>query len=174
MIQFFIFVFTFASLGTCFAQDNQRSIRTNLGIFYSTRSVYQGALIWDAPILAAGPSFVFFNTISIGQGGLSLFYKFHEYQTLTIGLSQFSDNPPGFPVVRLKSSNKDFKNQRASTYGAYLKYDLRLKQYLSLTLLYQKDIKRHYGDYFNSKLSPSIIPLLAIGAGMGIGDLRNN
>lgn len=163
-----------AIVGSSFAQQESKDIRTSLNIFYSNKIVYQGALIWDAPIMGIIPSFVFYDTVSIGTGGLSVFKKIDEIHTISLGASLFNDNKPDIPIIRLENRDEDYKNSRGSTYGAYLKYDLKLKPILNLSLLYQKDLKRHHGNYYNGKISTSIIPLLTLGGGAGVGDLRNN
>lgn len=171
---YFTSLLFFSVIGSSYAQQESKPVRTSLNIFYSNKIVYQGALIWDAPFMGIIPSFVFYDMVSIGTGGLSVFKKINEIHTISLGASYFNDNKPGIPIIRLKNGEEDFKNTRGSTYGAYLKYDLKLKPILNLSLLYQKDLKRHHGNYYNGKISTSIIPLLTLGAGAGIGDIRNN
>lgn len=155
-----------------FAQ--QSNIRTNLGVFYSQRRIYRGALTWDAPIMAIAPSFIFFNKISLGQGGLSYFNKFNDYNTFTIGLNAYNDNRPGLPAIRLKDDELDYKNLRKSSTEPYLKYDFRFRQYIATSFSYHKEIKEHYGDYFNLKISTSIIPFITLGTSYGNGDSKHN
>ncbi|HAZ14502.1 MAG: hypothetical protein A2X86_00395 [Bdellovibrionales bacterium GWA2_49_15] len=160
--------------GQLFAQEASQAVKVNIGVVYSEKRLYRGALIWDAPIMAAGPSFIFYNTVSLGQGGLSVFRKFADYHTVTLGASHFDDHKPSGPVLKLKESEEDFKNKRQSTYGTYLKYDFKLKQYLAMALSYHKDLKRNKGNYLNGKISTSIIPFLTLGSGLDLGDAASN
>tara|TARA_R110000868_G_scaffold379542_2_gene645415 strand:- start:4724 stop:5452 length:729 start_codon:yes stop_codon:yes gene_type:complete len=157
-----------------FAQDRSKAVRVNLGVFYSQRSIYRGALIWDGAILAAGPSFILYDRISVGAGGLSAFKRFGEFHTVTIGFSYFDDNEPSGPVLKLSNSVEDYKNQRSATFGSYLKYDYRNEQYIAFSSELHKDLKRHKGLYSYNKLSTSILPFLTLGIAYGIGDSNNN
>lgn len=165
---------TFLFAAPIFSQESSKAVRINLGVFYSQRNVYRGALIWDAPVMAAGPSFVFYDTVSLGAGGLSVFKKLGEMHTFTLGASMFDDNEPSGPILKLKDSVEDFKNKRSSTFGTYIKYDFHFKQYVATSLEFHKDLKRHKGVYTYVKVSTSIVPFVTIGIGHGIGDDRNN
>lgn len=173
-----ILVFTLIVLlgSFSFAQkaSKKKAVQTSLAIAYSHKRLYRGALIWDAPLVAMGPSFTFYNTLSLGKGGLSIFKNWKRAHKLTLGILPFDDNEPNGPVIKLKKVQEDFKNQRASTFGAYLKYDYRYKKYISISLSYHQDLKRHKGSYFESKISTSVIPFVSLGIGADSGDAASN
>lgn len=159
------------------AQTRQRessAFQMNLGVVYSGNISYRGALVWDAPIAVIGPSFVFFDAISLGAGGLSVFKRFGDYHKLAIGLNTFNDDEPNFPAIRLKSSSEDYKNQRAETFGTYLKYDFRVRQFVAISLSYQKDLKRHEGNIIGARVSTSIIPFVTVGLDGDYADGKAN
>jgi len=157
-----------------FAQEAPKAVRITVAAVYLSKRIYRGALIWDAPIMAAGPSFVFYDKVSLGQGGLSVFKKFAHFHTATLGATFFNDNQPNGPILKLKNRASDFKNQRGSTYGVYLKHDFKFKRYMATSLTYFLDLRRNHGNYANARISTSMIPFLTVGAGLGWGDLNNN
>jgi hypothetical protein len=150
------------------------NIAINLGIFYAEKRIYRGALIWDAPIIAAGPSFTFFKTVQLGAGGLSLGSEIAAGHTLSLGVSTFNDNAPDGPIIKLADDEEDFKNRRRSTIDASLKYEYRFERFFSWSLAYHKDIKRHNGSYLFTGVSTSIIPFITLGTGIGLGDRATN
>lgn len=156
-----------------FAEDSWVDITA--GAFYRQRSVYRGALIWDAPTLAIGPSFKFFNFISFGAGGgLSFYKRFAERHKVSLGLRAYDDNGPNGPVIELGDEEEDYKNLRGSTFETYLQYDFKYGRYVNTVLTYYKDIKRHKGNFTNLKISTAVIPFFNIGASFGVGDARHN
>lgn len=157
-----------------FAQDSGDTVRVNLGAFYSQNRAYRGALVWDAPIMAVGPSFTFYNTFTIGEGGLSAFKILNENNTVAVGLSSFGDDKPGFPIIKLEDKKEDFKNKRATTYETYIKYDFRSKQSIKFSATYHKDLKRHKGNYIETKISFPLIPFVSIGVAADLGDKAAN
>ena len=173
MMKFLMFVVLLYMEGS-FAQDSGRAVQVSLATVYSHNRIFRGALIWDAPIMAIGPNFTFYNIVSLGQGGLSIFKKIGNHQTISIGLTAFDDNEPNGPVLTLEEREEDFKNQRSSTFGTYLKYDFRFRQLIAISLSYQKDLKRHNGSYLNSRISTSIIPFITLGFGGSLGDKKSN
>lgn len=157
-----------------FAQESSDAVRINLGVFYSQNRAYRGALIWDAPIMAVGPSFTFYNRVTLGEGGVSAFANLNENNTIAIGLSSFGDDEPGFPIIKLEEKEENFKNKRATTYETYIKYDFRVKQSLTFSATYHKDLKRHKGNYIESKLTFPLIPFVSIGIAADFGDKAAN
>ncbi len=84
---------------------------------------------------------------------------------------------PGFPLIKLKSKDLDYKNTRESTWGLYLSHEYKKKfehRYIKFKSSFHKDLNEHHGNYFNLDASASFIPLVSIGIGAGFGDLKNN
>lgn len=165
----------FLGCGLSYAQESSsKKVQISAAAAYTQRRIYRGALIWDAPIMAVGPGLVLYNTVSLGQGGLSIFKNFNKQHTVRLGFSYFDDNEPSGPVLKLRDSEEDFKNQRRSTFGTYLKYDFKYKQFISTSISYHQDLKRHYGNYFYGSVATSIIPFFSFGTGLGYGSADSN
>lgn len=162
------------SLARAQAPQENKAILVNLGVVYGQNISYRGALVWDAPFIAIGPSFVFFNTVALGAGGLSAFTRVGDYHSFALGIDMYNDDEPDFPLIKLKDSAEDFKNQRGSTFGTYFKYDFRLRQFVGFSLSYHKDLKRHKGNIYTAQLSTSIIPFVTLGVKTDYGDKDAN
>lgn len=147
----------------------------SLGAFYTNQLVYRGALIWDAPVAIVAPSFVFYDMVSVGEGGgISLFKVFDEKHKVSLGYSYFDDDIPGGPALKLEGREKDFKNTRKATQGLNIKYFYSYSRKFKLDLAYHKDLRQNIGNYAHIKVASSITPFFRYGAGMGTGDARNN
>ncbi len=145
-----------------------------VGVF-SSKIVYRGALIWNSPIMVIGPGLTIYDTLSLGRGGLNLKKQLGEHK-LQFG-SEFFNDEPGFPLIKLKSKDLDFKNTRQSTWGLYLTHEYKKKfekNFIKFTSSFHKDLNEHHGNYFYFDAQASFIPLISLGIAGGFGDLRNN
>lgn len=161
MNKFLIILCLFSSFVT-FA-ESAKPFKMNLAVAYTHKRVFRGALIWDAPIMGIGPSFVFYDTVSIGGGGFAIYKKFDKRHKISFGSSMFDDNGPNGPVFIIKKKQENFKNKRLGTYGAFFKYEYRFRQFFSAAISYEQDLKVHYGSYLNATLTTSIIPFITLG-----------
>lgn len=156
------------------AQNKNNKVQVDLGLFYSQKSLYRGALIWDSPMLGAGPRFTFFNAITLAGPGLTFFKEFLPGQTLSLGLSYFDDNEPGGPFIFFKDETVDFKNKRGATIDSFLAYEFRFKWMFATKLEFHQDLKRNKGKYLYYEFSTNLIPFVGVGFAAGLGDKKNN
>ncbi len=159
---------------TSLAQDNNKKFKIDLGLFYSQKNLYRGALIWDAPMIGAGPRFTFFNFITLAGPGLTFFKEFLPGQTLSLGLSYFDDNEPGGPFIFFKDEAVDFKNKRGATVDSFIAYEFKLKWMFAAKVELHQDLKRNKGKYLYNEFSTNLIPYIGLGAATGIGNKKNN
>lgn len=161
---------------TC-AQENTGNVKITAVVGYSSGRIYRGAPIWKGPVIFVGPSFTFYNFLTLGKGGISLFKKINKEQTIRIGTSFFDDSKPSFPAIALGGDSvADFKNDRHSTYGTWLSYNYRSRVYGAASVSYHKDLKSHFGHYLLARFSVPIpiFPLISIGTAFGFGNRSHN
>ncbi|PIP88916.1 MAG: hypothetical protein COW01_05000 [Bdellovibrionales bacterium CG12_big_fil_rev_8_21_14_0_65_38_15] len=169
-----ISIIAFFLLSTFAAFADQGAVEINLGAFYSHKRIWRGALIWNAPTLMAGPSFTFFNHVTIAGPNLTFFHEIQKGNKVSLGASYFEDNEPNGPVVKFKSQEEDYKNTRSATIDTFIKYEYRYKWFFNTSIEYHKDVKRSEGSYSYIEFATNLIPFIGVGVGQGFGDRDNN
>lgn len=153
----------------------KKDFQFSVASFFSSKIVYRGALIWNSPVMGVGPGLTIYDTITLGRGGLSLKKVFGEHK-LQFGSEMFRDRP-GFPLIKLKNKDLDYKNTREATWGLYLSHEYKKKfdkKFIKFKSSFHKDLNEHDGNYFNFDVSTSLIPLISFGLAGGFGDLKHN
>lgn len=157
---------------TAYAEQN--AVQIDLGVLYSQKRIWRGALIWDSPLLMAGPRFTFFNHLTLAGPSLTFFHEIQKGSKVSIGVSYFDDNEPNGPVIKFKSQEEDFKNTRSATIDTFIKYEFRYKWFFNSSIEYHKDVKRSEGSYTYLEVGTNLIPFIGVGVGQGFGDRSNN
>lgn len=158
-------------LVACNAFAQKKESNYTLGVAYVSKMVHQGALLYDAPIVAPVIGFTYRDRISFGLGGLQAYTRFGKFQKLSLSIPYFRDYPMG--VYQPGKKDRDFKNQRRASVGAALRYNVDLS-FLNMEAYYQRNININAGDYYYGKAMVAFLPILRLGFGYGFGDEKNN
>tara|TARA_R110002072_G_scaffold64203_4_gene159636 strand:+ start:80188 stop:80877 length:690 start_codon:yes stop_codon:yes gene_type:complete len=127
-----------------------------------SQSVFRGAVTYSKPSAIAGPSFIFFDTITIA--GPSLFYSYGNPRKdkfiFKLGVKYVDDGVPLF----VSSSKEDFKNQRRNTVelSSDLQYSFGKKNKFGFGLQFHKDIKRHKKSLIEFNAKAPILPFTSL------------
>lgn len=147
----------------------QDVVQIGLFTFYKHRDIHRGALIWDNPTAGAFPAITLFDTLSVGWGTLTFSKDLNENHKISFGNSFWDDDEPQ-AVFRINGGEEDFKNQRQGTYGVFFKYRYKLPGWFRYSIMYEKDLNEHYGDYLYGTLAITVVPLFRFGVGVGLSD----
>ncbi len=144
----------------------------SLGGFFSSQSVFRGAQTWPKPSMMAGPSFTFFEKVSLK--GPSLTYSFLDKKSpfsIEAGVHLLSD---GKPLISLGSHDEDYRNQRSSTFEFQTKFSFKFRGF-SAGLMLAKDLDETKALYSELNFGiPAYIKFLSLEYLIGIGEKGAN
>jgi len=150
-----------------------KAIQINPGLVFVSQQVRRGVLVWNGSMIIGGPSFVFFDKISLrGQDGLSLQHTVGVHQ-FRLGIMIFDDSAPQGPVIELGSEKEDYKNLRQATFESTFTYTYNQRGRFSAQLSASKDHKNN-GHYFSLSSNISPFPLWRVGTTFGFGNSKQN
>lgn len=150
------------------------NIQVDLAAFYSASRVYRGVLIWNAPMVAAGPNIIINDKYGFGRGGISYINNLDKYHRVSFGTNAFDDSEPRFPFVKLVGDSEDYKTRRKPTYGFYAKYEYTFERSFKFEMQFNRDLGRYHSNYLATEFMYSFIPLVAFGINLGFGEKAHN
>jgi hypothetical protein len=143
-----------------------------LGGFFNSQSVFRGAQTWPKPSIMAGPSFVFYERVSIK--GPSVEYSFLSKESpfhLTSKVMLHSDSKP---LISIGSHDEDYRNQRSSTFEFQTSFSFKFRGFSSGVMI-AKDLDETKSLYSEIKLGvPAYIKFLSLEYLIGIGEKGAN
>jgi hypothetical protein len=143
-----------------------------LGGFFNSKSLFRGAETWPKPSIMAGPSFTFYERVSVK--GPSVDYSFLEGKSpfsLAMGIRLHSD---GEPLISLGSHEEDYRNQRSSTFEFQTSFSYKFRGFSGGVML-AKDLDETKSLYSELKVgAPAYIKFLSLEYLIGIGEKGAN
>lgn len=168
----FISIFCFGSAGL------GQLLEVELMSYFSTSTVFRGALIWPGSSLMAGPGFKLFDG-KLKVYGPHVYYTDYliqgdQFETLLdVGVQYFDDSEP---MVKLTSHEKDFRNQRPSTLESFfrLKQKFGWRKLFSLEFSAFREMIRTHGAQIETGLKVPVLPFTSLAFDLGLGDKAMN
>lgn len=144
----------------------------SLGGFFNSKSLFRGAETWPKPSMMVGPSFTFYERVSVK--GPSVDYSFlgpKSPLSLTMGVRLHSD---GKPLISLASHEEDYRNQRKSTFEFLTNLSYKFRGFSGGVML-ARDLDETKSLYSELTLGvPAYIKFLSLEFLIGIGEKGAN
>ena len=153
--------------------SHEREYKTWLfsgALSYVSQSVYRGALTSSKPSFLPGIIVTYKNFIRVDPTSIQVF-KTHDTFEFGAGLGMFAGD--GSPL-RTEPELNNFRAARkfSTDINAYITWEPI--DSLMISTIFSKGIIQNFGLYSYSSILFPIVPMFSVGAGVGIGDKKNN
>ena len=151
-----------------------RKFRINLATRITSNTLVRGAIFWPESGMVLGPSFTFFETISLR--GLSLVWnplgRRNKHQ-IKLGTRLINDNGP---FIKFTDHGTDYRNQRDNALEAYTQYRFswgkRKKSYIEFTA--SQELISYHGSLVDAELGYPVFPYTSAMLRAGVGSKKAN
>lgn len=162
------------SFGPYVYSRDKKPLSIDLAYMAQSNSLYRGAQTWPHPSTFIGPSFTFYNRLSIKGPHLeySHFSRKSPWQA-KMGVRYYDDDRPW---IEFTDHKEDYRNKRESTVNLNIlgEYRFGFKNKFSINFNVHKELKEHKGVFFETSTKIPIIKYLSLGYTLGLGDQESN